>query len=198
MQEPLEVSFTHIDKTPELDALIEEKVQRLEKFCDNLISCHVSVSEPHAHQDSGSGYRVRIEARIPPNQQIVAHEHSSHGDIRDTVETIIRRAFDATERQLKEHVERLREGNRDTLDEEDAPGIVTIIDKEKRFGIIKTITGRDIYFADKAVLHDDFDRIEVGTSVRYEDQPGDEGPRATTVEIIEKKGEPMVKPGPKA
>ncbi|HKK18455.1 MAG TPA: HPF/RaiA family ribosome-associated protein [Opitutales bacterium] len=195
MQQPLEISFNDIEKTPELDALIHEKAGRLEKFCDNLVSCHVSVAKPHAHQETGSGYRVRVEARIPPNHQIVAHEHSSHGELHDNVETVIRRSFDAAERQVKEHVAKLREDERESFDDEDAPGIVTVIDKAKRYGIIKTVAGRDIYFADKAVLHDDFDRIEIGTSVRYEDQSGDEGPRASTVEIVEKKGEPMVKPG---
>jgi len=195
MQEPLEISFNGIDKTPQLESLIREKTERLEKFSDAIISCHVDVAQPHAHQDSGSGYRVRIELRVPPKDSLVAHEHSSHGNIHDQVETVIRRAFEAVERQLKEHTERLRESQREST-QEDAPGTVIVIDKEKRFGIIKTVSGRDIYFTDNAVLHDDFDRIEIGTAVRYEDQPGDEGPRASTVEIVEKKGQPMANPSP--
>ena len=193
MQEPLEISFNDIEKTPQLEALIREKTERLEKFSDAIVSCHVDVAQPHAHQNSGSGYRVRIELRVPPKDSLVAHEHSSHGNIHDTVETVVNRAFDALERQLKEHTERLRQDQREHS-EEDAPGTVIVIDQDKRYGIIKTAAGRDIYFTDSAVLHDDFDRIEIGTAVRYEDQPGDNGPRASTVEIVEKKGQPMAKP----
>ena len=193
MQEPLEISFNDIEKTPQLESLIREKTERLEKFSDEIISCQMDVAQPHAHQNSGSGYRVRIELRVPPKDSLVAHEHSSHGNIHDTVETVVNRAFDAVERQLKEHTERLRENQRE-YSEEDQPGTVIVIDQEKRYGIIKTVTGRDIYFTDNAVLHDDFDRIEIGTAVRYEDQPGDDGPRASTVEIVEKKGQPMAKP----
>ncbi|MFP4260973.1 MAG: hypothetical protein ACLFS1_07830 [Opitutales bacterium] len=98
-------------------------------------------------------------------------------------------------RKLKERTERLREDRRQPAGE-DPPGIVIVIDKEKRYGIIKTVAGRDIYFADKAVPHDDFDRIEIGTLVRYVDQPGGDGPRASTVEIMEKKGQPTTHPGP--
>ncbi|MFO8027098.1 MAG: HPF/RaiA family ribosome-associated protein [Opitutales bacterium] len=195
MQEPLEISFNDVEKTPRLESLVHEKAERLEKFSDELISCHVDVAQPHAHPDSGSGYRVRIDLRVPPKDQLVAHEHSSHGNIHDTVETVVRRAFDAIERQLKEHTERLREGQREHS-EEDVPGTVIVIDKDKRYGIIKTVAGRDIYFTDKAVLHEDFDRIEIGTAVRYVDQPGDDGPRASTVEIVEKKGQAMARPGP--
>lgn len=194
MREPLEISFNEVEKTPQLETLIREKAKRLDTFCDNLIRCRVDVSQPHAHQDSGSGYRVRIEVRAPPNGQLVAHEHSSQGSLRDTVATVVRRAFEAVERQLKEHTGRLREGRREYT-QEDQPGIVIVIDKEKRFGIIKTVAGRDVYFADKAVLHSDFDRIEVGTAVRYEDQPDDDGPRASTVEIVEKQGRPVAELG---
>jgi len=194
MQEALEISFNNVERTPRLESLIREKAARLEKFCDQLISCHVDVARPHAHPESGSGYRVRIDLRVPPKDQLVAHEHSSHGDIHDKVETVARRAFDAIERQLKEHGERLREARRDAS-QEDAPGIVIVIDKEKRYGIIKTVEGRDIYFTDKAVLHDDFERIEIGTAIRYVDQPGEDGPRASTVEIVEKKGQPIARSG---
>lgn len=196
MQAPPEISFSNVEKTPRLESLIHEKTERLEKFFDNLISCHIDVAQPHAHPDSGSGYRVRIELRVPPKDQLVAHEPSSHGEINDTVETVVRRAFDAVERQLKAHVERLRDTRREHT-EENQPGTVIVIDKEKRFGIIKTVAGRDVYFADKAVLHDDFDRIEIGTAVRYVDQAGDDGPRASTVEIVEKKGQPMARLDPK-
>lgn len=194
MQEPLEISFNEIEKTPKLESLIREKAERLGKFSDELISCHVDIAHPHAHPNSGSGFRVRIDLRVPPRDQLVAHEHSSHGDIHDTVETVVRRAFDAIERQLKEHTERLRENQREHSDE-DQPGTVIVIDKEKRFGIIKTVAGRDIYFTDKAVLHDDFERIEIGSAVRYIDQPGDNGPRASTVEIVEKQPQPMARSG---
>ncbi|MFP4070072.1 MAG: HPF/RaiA family ribosome-associated protein [Opitutales bacterium] len=194
METPLEITVTDIEKKPDLEALIRERASRLEKVCEDLVSCHVGVSKPHAHQDSGSGYRVRIEARVPPNQQFLAKEHSSHGELHDEVETVIRRAFDAVERQLKEFSERVRDDRRGQADEEDVPGTVVVIDKKRRFGIVKTMAGRNVYFDAGAVLNDDFDRIEIGTAVRYEDEPGDLGPRATTVQIVDKRGQPMVAP----
>lgn len=194
MEEPLEVSVTDIDKTEALESLIDERGERLERVCADLVSCHVAVSRPHEHQNSGSGYRVRVEARVPPNQQFISTEHSSHGDLHDQVETVVRRAFEAMERQLKEHSERVRDARRNQTDEEEAPGIVLIIDKDKRFGIIKTVAGRDVYFNEGAVLNNDFDRIEIGTAVRYEDEPGDVGPRATVVQIVDKRGGALFPP----
>lgn len=194
MEEALEISVTDIEKTDQLESLIRERSERLENVCADLVSCHVAVSRPHEHQKSGSGYRVWVEARVPPNQQFVGNEQSSHGELHDQVDTVVRRAFDAVERQLKEHSERMRDAQRRQIDKEDVPGVVTVIDPEKRFGIIKTVTGRDVYFNQGAVLNNDFDRIEIGTAVRYEDEPGDEGPRATTVQIVDKRGGPVAGP----
>lgn len=86
----------------------------------------------------------------------------------------------------KKHSERLREEWREHT-EDSPPGIVIVIDKDKRYGIIKTGAGRDIYFTDKTVPDSGFDRIEIGSAVRYVDQPSEHGPRASIVEIVERK-----------
>jgi len=175
--------------------MIREKAARLEKFCDHIVSCHVAVERPHKHEDSGSDYRVRVDVRIPPHHELVADKHAARGGPCDTLEGVVREAFHAMERQVKELAERQRGGKREDPDAGQT-GVVTTINKEKRFGIIKTNDGRDIYFNEGAVLHHDFDRIEPGTSVRYVDGPGDEGPRASTVQVLDKRGQPIVTPGP--
>ena len=189
MQEPLEISFRDVEKTEDLERLIEDRVEHLEKFCDYIVSVHVAVERPNKHPDEGSGFRVRLVARIPPGHECVADEHASHGSVQDELPMIIRRAFQALERQVKEIVERQREANREQPGEEPI-GVVTVIDKTKRFGIVKTPAGRDVFFNDRAVLQNDFDRIEVGTTVRYVDQPDENGPRASTIAIVDKSGRP--------
>jgi cold shock CspA family protein len=39
-----------------------------------------------------------------------------------------------------------------------------------------------------AVLHTDFERLEIGTGVRYFPSEGEEGPQASTVQIVDKPG----------
>ncbi len=197
MKDYLEIDFQNMDKSPALETLIQEKADGLEKYNKDIISCLVSVAKPHAHQSSGSGYSVRIEVRIPPNQQLVATEHSSHGQIHDPPEKVVRKAFDAMQRQVRDLKEIIQDSHHEQPDE-NQPGLVVVLDKEKRFGIIKTVAGRDIFFSEGAVLNDDFERLEVGTSVRYEDEPGEEGPRATTVQIVDKRGGSIASPSPNA
>ena len=38
------------------------------------------------------------------------------------------------------------------------------------------------------MLHDDFERLEIGTGVHFFLEQGDEGPQASTVKIVDKPG----------
>jgi cold shock CspA family protein len=65
---------------------------------------------------------------------------------------------------------------------------VVRIFREDGYGFIKTLDGEEIYFHRNSVLHDDFDRIEVGTGVRFTATEGDKGLQTTSVEIVDKPG----------
>jgi hypothetical protein len=40
----------------------------------------------------------------------------------------------------------------------------------------------------EGILHDDFDRLEIGTGVRLDEEMGEKGPQASTVQIVDKQG----------
>ena len=66
-------------------------------------------------------------------------------------------------------------------------GIVQKLFIEDGYGFIRTIdTSDEIYFHKNSVLHNDFDKIKVGTGVRFVSEIGDKGPQASSVEIIDK------------
>jgi cold shock CspA family protein len=66
--------------------------------------------------------------------------------------------------------------------------IVTQIFPEEGYGFIKTLDGQEVYFHQNSVLHGDFDRLELGTGVRFIMTQGDKGPQATTVQVVNKPG----------
>jgi cold shock CspA family protein len=66
--------------------------------------------------------------------------------------------------------------------------LVSQLFKAEGYGFIRTPEGRELYFHRNSVLHDEFDRLQVGTGVRFEEELGEDGPQATTVQIIEHLG----------
>lgn len=185
MQAPLEVVFRDVEKTPDLQQLVEEKAQRLERMCSSLVSCHVAVEKPQEHQESGNPYRVRIDMRVPPNHELVVKSKPRENPMHDSVSTVITKTFKVAERQLRDLKEKLR-GDVKTHPEQQTAALVTRLFKDKGYGFIKATDGTEYYFHQNSVLHEHFDRLEPGTGVRFVGEMGRDGPQASTVEIVEK------------
>ena len=187
MKVPLEVFFQGISKTPDIEDLIRERVAKLEQTCSYLSSCKVAVESPQKHQKSGDPFRIRIDMTVPPGHELVVKEESSQGDIHDALPKVLRRVFDAARRQLQELVERQR-GEVKTHPQQEATALVVKLFRRRGYGFLKTTDGRELYFHRNSVLEDDFDRLEVGTGVRFLEEAGEKGPQATTVQIVDKPG----------
>lgn len=187
MKVPPEVSYRHVPKTEALDALIQEKVSKLEEACDHISSCRIVVEKTHDHPSSGSPYRVRIDLRVPPSHEIAVDKNPGEGTQYPPVEAVIREAFEVARRRLVELNERQ---HREVKRHEDSTmgAIVTKLFPEENYGFLKTLDEQDIYFHRNSVLHNDFDRLEIGTGVRVLFTEGEKGPQATTVHIVNKPG----------
>lgn len=187
MQVPLEISYRGILKTEDLDAEIGRKVQKLERICDSIISCRVSLEQPQKHQRAGRAYRVRIDLRVPPNHEVVARREAGRGDMHDSLPVVLNDAFDAASRQLRDLVER-RRGEIKLHPEQQPNAVVTKLIPGEAYGFLRALNGREIYFHKNSVLHHDFDRLEIGTGVHYTEEAGEEGPQASTVRVVDKPG----------
>lgn len=187
MQVPLEVSYRGVDKTPEIQSLIEEKTAKLEEICDYMIACRVAVEKPQEHQRQGNPHRVRLDISIPPNKDVVVTKEPSDMDMHDPLSVVIREAFNAARRQVKEIVER-QAGRTKSHPEQAAGAIVAKLFEDQEYGFLKTVDGRDIYFHKNAVAGDEFDRLDIGTGVRFVESEGEMGPQASTVQIVAKPG----------
>lgn len=187
MQVPLETTYRGVEKTDAIEALVQEKVAKLEEACDHISSCRVAIEKPHDHPRSGSPYRVRIDLKVPPGHEVVADSNPGEGIQYTELETVIRDAFDAALRQLKELNERQHQKVK-THEMQEMVALVTQLFPEEGYGFIKTLDGEEIYFHANSVLHNDFDRLEIGTGVQFFVEQGEQGPQATTVKIVDKPG----------
>lgn len=129
MRVPPEIAYRGIDKTPALEALVAEKIDKLEKFYSQISSCHLAIEKVHDHPEQGSPYRVRIDITVPEDREIVVDKSPDHGKQNQPLEALIREAFDVANRQLKElneqqhnhmktHIPGKREIELDKLEEE--------------------------------------------------------------------------------
>jgi len=197
MKVPLEIAFKGIRNTDELDALIREEAAKLERVCGYISSCRVIVEMRQKHQTTGSPYRVRIDMTVPPGHELVMKQESGQGDMHDPVEIVIKNVFESAARQLRKLVEQQR-GDTKAHPEQEVMAVVYRLFPDQEYGFLRTVDSQqDIYFHKNSVLHHDFDRLVVGTGVRYTAQEGEQGPQATAVQIVDT-GRTPVKPRSRA
>lgn len=185
MQVPLEITYRNVDKTDNLDNLIREKAAKLENYCNYITSCRIAVEKRHEHQESGQPYRVRIEMNVPPAHRLVAMRESTEGEMHTELPTIVRQAFNAARRQL-EKLTAQQQGEIKHHPAQQTTALVEKIFSVQGYGFLRSMDGREIYFHRNAVVQNDFDRLKVGTGVRYIEQAGEEGPQASSIRIIDK------------
>lgn len=188
MQIPVEISYRNMDRSDALTADIEEKVGKLEEFFDRITRCQVVVEAPHRRHHQGNLYRVRIRLQVPHRELIVdreAHDKHQHED----PYVAVRDAFSAMRRQLEDYVRELR-GDTKTQSSLPHGQIARILfpegpdSLEKAYGFISTQDGRQIYFHANSLVGATLSGVEVGTEVRYQEEPGDNGPQATSVHVV--------------
>ena len=180
MQVPLEIHFHNLAKSEAIEAAARERAKKLEQFAASIVSCRVTIGAPHRHHRKGKLYQVSVDVRIPGGE-IVAKRGSSDNHAHEDVYVAIRDAFDAARRQLQDRL-RIERGK---IKLHDGPphGTVIALIRDQGFGRIATAEGREIYFHRNAVINADFDKLELGASVWFDEEPGDNGPQATTVHV---------------
>jgi len=188
MQTPPEVIFHDVDRSPWVEQYVLERVQRLARFADGITSCRATLTQEQASQHKGNRYSVLVEVRMPPGHDLAAKKAKIIHDMQNQLPALINLAFGAIERQLKKASELRRGEVKDHGKRADGRphGIVEKLFDEG-YGFLREVgDDRQVYFHRNSVLHGDFERLAVGTEVRFVPQDGEDGPQASSVQIVAK------------
>jgi cold shock CspA family protein/ribosome-associated translation inhibitor RaiA len=180
MQIPLQISFENAEPSEAVRTAIEQEVARLEKYRHHITGCRVAVVAPSTKHRHGAVYRINIWVTVPPHENIVVSHQPSDDQSHVHVEVAIKHAFAAARRQIEVLAQRAS-GNV-KLHEVEPHGRVSKISAD--YGFIATPDGREIYFHRNSVIDNAFDRLSVGSEVRFAEERGEKGAQASTVHLI--------------
>lgn len=181
MQTPPQVSFDDLPVDEQVRAAAFDHVAALERLWDRITGCHVVIAQPHRHHRQGRLWSIRVELVVPGGEIVVNHEHQQD-QAHEDVFVALRDAFEAAERQLEEHVRRLREAEK--ARPERPHGRISQIFPLQGYGFIKTSDGRDVYFHRNALSDHDYAAADIGTAVWFSEEEGHDGPQAIHVEVL--------------
>jgi len=177
MQRALKITTRDFTLSDAFDGEIREKAAALDVYYNRITGCDVTVEAPVDHHRKGGPFDVKIRLTVP-GKELVANRQSEEG-----LAAAIREAFDAIRRQLEDYV---REHRGNVKAHEEAPQ-ARVSRLMYDYGFLETSDGREIYFHRNSVLNDAFDRMQVGTHVRFVEEEGNDGPQASTVTISDRK-----------
>jgi len=179
MMKPVQIRWHHLRPRPAVEQRVRDQAAKLERYFDRITGCSVTLEAPsHHHRQSGWMFRVRVELSVPGRTLVAARDPAktrAHTDL--TV--AINAAFREARRQLQDHARHL-----DRRVKSHAPpsrAMVARLFPRDGYGFLETPEGREIYFHEHSVLGGGFDRLRVGSAVRFAEEMGERGPQASTV-----------------
>jgi ribosomal subunit interface protein len=186
MQRPLEIAFKRLDSSDFIRNLVEERVERLERFHPHIIGCRVVIEAPHRSAEGHSPpLGIAVEVDVANRPRIVAKETEAQRAMKGDHLSAINRAFEAIERQLEDTSDRQR-GEVKLHENARQTGSVVRLFPEQEYGFIEIAGGSELYFTRNAVVDGSFDQLKVGSMVQVTEATGEGpmGPQASSVEIL--------------
>lgn len=185
MQKPVQVTFRNMPVDDSVEIACIGETEKLERYCGRITGCHVVVAAPHQRQHLGQLFEVRLHLTFPGGEVVVNRVPPDHHR-NEQLLVAIREAFDTARRQLEDKLRRQR--HQVKAHAVQPHGQVVRLVPGSDHGYIETPDGREIYFHRNSVLNDGFDRLQVGSEVRFAEEEGEQGPRATSVAAVGRHG----------
>jgi ribosomal subunit interface protein len=176
MQIPIEITLRDIPHSDAVETRIREKIEKLDRFHERVMSCRVTVESPQQRKHQGKLYSVHIDIKVPGGGELVVNRIQN-----EDIYVAIRDAFNAVARQLEDHVRR----QRGDVKTHDVPHVGRIhqLFPAQGYGFIETPDRREIYFHRNSVAQPGYDRLEIGSEVEFVEEMGNEGPQARMVSL---------------
>ena len=182
-----EIVFNDVDRSEWIEKYVFDRLRKLERFAQGITRCRVTLKQEQASHRKGNVYSVTVEARIPPQHDLVATKQKEIVDMPEQLMALINATFGAIERQVKKTAALRRNEPRLHAADGQLHGIVEKLFADEGYGFLRTLEeNRQVYFHRNSVLNGDFDRLAVGTEVRFSEEEGDEGPQASSLHIVAK------------
>jgi cold shock CspA family protein/ribosome-associated translation inhibitor RaiA len=200
MQLTPSITFRGIDHSAALEAEVRTHIGKLETYDRSIIGCHVLVELAQRHHEAGNRYHVRIDLTVPGELIVVAHDASLHATDQDIhlakatkqdetdperkhAFVAVREAFDIARRRLQDYARRQR-GTVKAAARQPRGRVVQLFPIDA-YGYIEAEDGHEVYFQKSSVLKDAFDRLALGSTVSFVEEPGEKGPQASTVKLLD-------------
>ena len=184
---PVQIVFPDFPPSDAVAARIRHRVEKLDQFYNRILGCYVSVGYANKRHHKGNIFYVTVEIKVPGENIVYNRSHENTNLSHTNVYVAVRDAFRGIERQLQDFVRKRRVRTHWAPQAGPERGrVVRLIfeSPDDGYGFLAKDTGEEVYFNAHSVLHKAFSDLKIGSRVRFSEEQGEQGPQASTVELI--------------
>jgi ribosome-associated translation inhibitor RaiA len=186
MERDLQIAFKNVESSDSLEALIRDRVGRLQRFHHNITGARVVVEVPHrSAEGSKPPLGIAVEIDVPGRAPVIAKGEQERRETKGDSTAIVNRVFEAVERQL-EQISAIRKGEVKQHGSAGDTGVVVRIFPDQAYGFIEVKDSPDLYFSRDVCGNGSFEEIKVGSIVHVTraSSEGPMGPQASSVKLL--------------
>lgn len=185
--ENFQITFRDMSSTDALEARMRGCATRLLELFPKITRCRVALEAPRRRHRHGHTFRCRVDL-VVPNAELVA-QNPEESDASQDAYAVINDC--STRRRDSSKITFVARGGTSTTARRDAARARLQVragaGPGSRYGFLETHDGREIYFHEHSVLHGQFDKLEIGSDVRFAEEEGEKGPQASTVAVTKRR-----------
>ncbi len=181
-QSQSKISFLNMDSSPAIEEHVRTRIAELEKYHPRIVGCDVVVAAAQGKQLTGREFEIRLTVRVPGPDIHVSGSYGRSSAAED-VSLAVHQVFDSARRELKEQTRKMS-GHDGKQHPPILHGTIDRLFAGEGYGFIRGDDGEDIYVGRDSLVAGDWDKLQVGSKVRFREQDGDKGPYAANVAIM--------------
>lgn len=179
MQTEPSITWRDIPHSEAIDEIIRTRIAALERFRQGIIGCHVVVSAPQNRHRTARGFDVRIHVQVPGPDIDVARG-VRQGQAADDLKLAVNAAFNAVEKQLKEH-KRVQTALEVKHHAPTLHGEIIELESSLGYGFLRADDGKEVYFQRDSLVAGDWNSLHTGDRLRFREMDGEKGPFAVDI-----------------
>lgn len=175
----LEVHSRNVAMTPRWKAEIEFRMGTLAQRYKDVIHGRVTLIKNRHHKKLANVAEALVVVTLPGRHTLTARKEDK------TFEEAIRSAFQAVSIELRKYREKRAHTEVRLPPMPPHRGVVSQLFPMERYGLTLQEGGGEVYFHANALQRLPFEQLEDGTEVVFGLEPGDHGPQATVVTLLQ-------------
>lgn len=181
MREPLQIVYRNLKPSDSIERCVRKRLAALEDICDDIIGCEILIETDPAYSKTENHVHIHLDVTVPGGVLSLDNDTNQPKSIKN-ITAQLKTVFSDMYRQLERYA--VQDSAAPAWEDLPFSGTVSELTFDMNYGVITGAGGLEVYFHRNNVVDNAFDRLEVGSPVRFAVLPCLIGAQAVCVKLV--------------